>query len=127
MASLSRRFVHQAFDEAHNGVSKFWAFDLDVRLDERHAIGGGEELKDIARKRDCVFIRGVRQAFEKERDWHLEEVRYVLKSAGTDTVLAVFVFLDLLERDAKPVGKLHLGQVEHVAAHTHATADMLVG
>ena len=53
--------------------------------------------------------------------------RYLLKLAGTDSIDALLVFLDLLEREAERVGKLGLAKAQHEAAHAHAAADVLVG
>ena len=128
---LSRRFARQAFDEANDAASQLWALDLRVRPDERQTIGSGSELAEMRRDRRSrgvlCRIAPVRKAFEKEWNWHLEEVRYLLKLAGADPIGAFLVFLHLLERDAERVGKFGLAEAKHEAAHAHAAADVLIG
>jgi hypothetical protein len=51
----------------------------------------------------------------------------VLKSAGTDAICAVFVFLHLLKRDAERVAETALAHLQHEAAHADADADVFVG
>jgi cellobiose-specific phosphotransferase system component IIA len=67
-----------------------------------------------------------RRALEKERDRHLQDLRDLLKAARADTVSALLVFLNLLERQAESVAELLLAHPQHHAAHAHAAADMLV-
>jgi hypothetical protein len=50
----------------------------------------------------------------------------VLKSAGTDASFAVFVFLNLLKRDAERIAESALAHLQHEAAHADADADVFV-
>ena len=46
------------------------------------------------------------------------------KSCGADSIRALFVFLDLLERDAKMLTQLALTQPEHHPAHPQPRPDI---
>ena len=45
----------------------------------------------------------IRGSFEEERCRHLKYVRNLLQAAGADAVYALFIFLQLLERDAERI------------------------
>src|SRR5439155_7794687 len=63
---------------------------------------------------------------EKKRHRNLQDVRNLLQPAGADPVRALLVFLDLLEREAKPIAELLLAHAQHHATHAHTAPDMLV-
>jgi hypothetical protein len=50
----------------------------------------------------------------------------MLQAAGADAVHALFIFLQLLERDSKRIGYIRLGHAEHQAPHAHAQSDVSV-
>ena len=51
----------------------------------------------------------------------------LLQAACTDAIGPFFVLLDLLERNAKLIGKLFLAHAKHEATHANAAADVYVG
>jgi hypothetical protein len=51
----------------------------------------------------------------------------VLQPAGADPVGALFVFLDLLERQPERVPELLLAHAQHHPPHPNACADMFIG
>jgi hypothetical protein len=53
-------------------------------------------------------------------------LQYVLQPAGTNAVGSLLIFLNLLERQSKPVRKVCLAHFEHQAAHAHAASNVLV-
>ena len=69
------------------------------------AVGIAEKVGDVGQRRavaalSCAAER-LRRAFEEERHRNLEDMRNFLQPAGADAVGALFVFLDLLERQAE--------------------------
>jgi hypothetical protein len=50
----------------------------------------------------------------------------VLQTACADSIGTLLIFLHLLEREPKGIAKCGLSHPEHLPAHTHATAHMLV-
>jgi hypothetical protein len=50
----------------------------------------------------------------------------VLQTACADSIGTLFIFLHLLEREPKGSAKSSLTHPEHLPAHSHATAHMLV-
>ena len=62
--------------------------------------------------------------FKEKRDGHIQDGRNRLKTACADPVCAFFVFLNLLEGDAKGFAELFLAHSEHVAAQPHSASDM---
>jgi hypothetical protein len=52
--------------------------------------------------------------FEEKRNRHLKDVRFLLQSAGADTVCSFLVFLHLLERQAECSSKLGLAHRQHL-------------
>ena len=65
-------------------------------------------------------------SFEEERHRNLQDVRDVLGSAGADSICTLFVFLHLLECQAKGMPQFLLSHVEHQPAHAHTVAHILV-
>lgn len=71
---------------------------------------------DVARKSGGVVGRRwfvgcwVRRAFKEIRNWHPQEIRELLKTTGADAVLAVFIFLNLLECQANLASKFFLAK-----------------
>ena len=108
--SLTGEFLNKCDDSVANAA----AFDLRVRPDERQSVGGGNKLADMCRGwnscRVLCCIARVEKAFEKEWNWHLKEIRDVLKLASADSIGAFLVFLDLLKRETELASKLCLAQ-----------------
>src|SRR3984893_6267720 len=124
--------VGDLLDQVDDAPSQLGIIDTRKRLGEGEAVRGGEKIGHIGgrgRLTDVVVARSrldVRRALEEERDRHLKDVRNVLQPAGTDTVGAFLVFLDLLKRQTESVAKLLLAHRQHHPAHAHAAADMFV-
>src|SRR5262249_40560239 len=64
---------------------------------------------------------------KKESYRHLQDVGDLLQPARCDAIDAGLVFLHLLVGDAERIGQLLLAHRQHLAAHTHPCADVLVG
>jgi hypothetical protein len=70
------------------------------------------------------FAVVARRILEEEGDRHAENRRDVLQAACADTVRALLVFLDLLERDAERLAQLLLAHAEHGPAQPDSAADV---
>ena len=51
----------------------------------------------------------------------------LLQPAGPDAGGAFLIFLHLLEGETEPIGQLLLAHCQHLAAHAHPGADVVVG
>jgi len=84
---------------------KCWVFNFYVALNKRVSIGGSKEGGYVCWEGGggsyLWRTRLLRQLFEEKRSWHLQNGCNVLQAARADSVLAVFVFLHLLECDAE--------------------------
>src|SRR6516225_6895093 len=67
------------------------------------------------------------RALEEESYRHLQDVGDLLQPARSDAIDAGLVFLHLLVGDAERISQLLLAHCQHLAAHAHPSADVLVG
>ncbi len=63
---------------------------------------------------------------EEIGDGHVEDLGHVVKSAGTDSIGATLVLLDLLEGDPEPFSQLFLTETEENAPGPRLRADVKV-
>ena len=94
------------FDQIDDAPAQFAALDFHERLGQRQAIGSGEKVRHIGRRRrfpHAGMARHIRRAFEEERHRYLQDIGDLLQPAGADTVGALLVFLNLLEGQAKGI------------------------
>lgn len=73
----------------------------------------------------CRTFRN-RSAFEKERRRYLERFRDRLQPAGTYTICALLIFLNLLKRKAQRIAEFFLAHSEQDAPHPDAASNMFV-
>jgi hypothetical protein len=66
------------------------------------------------------------RAFKEERYRDLQDLGDVLKAPRADPICTLFIFLDLLECQAKGIPEFLLAHAEHHPTHAHAAANMLV-
>lgn len=64
-----------------------------------------------------MLFRGASWGGEQSSSRNAEHARHLVEPRGCNSVDALLVFLDLLERDAEPLGKLFLLQALPLAAH----------
>src|ERR1041385_7285470 len=120
------------FDELDDTAAQLRVLNAHKRLDQRQAIGGRQKIRDVSgRRRLFQSLRPAaagrsRRALKEKRDRHLQDERDLLQPARANPVGALFVFLDLLEREAERVAELLLTHAPHHAAHADAAPDMLV-
>ncbi len=106
-ASLSgslRRRLCDRIDEVDEGVADLAMRDAVERGQQLERAAVGQQLdgsRALAARRDCI---GIKQGADRDIEY-LGDLR---KAPGPDPVGAVFVFLDLLERDAKPASEVAL-------------------
>src|SRR5450432_3038473 len=105
-------------------------FDPHERFGERESVRSGEEVTHVTRRWPRALSdwrsRYRRRAVEEERYRNLQDVRDVLEAARADPVRTLFVFLHLLECQAKGIAEFRLAHVEHQSAHAHTSAHILV-
>src|SRR5579863_9751366 len=105
----------------------FWIADAQEGAIQLQALGRGEEVDDIGLRRllgEAAAIRLRRRAFEKVRRRDLERSGRLLQAAGADSIRALFVFLDLLERHTEKFAELALAHADHCPAHSQPRADI---
>jgi hypothetical protein len=129
LALLARRDL---LDEINDAPPQLGVADPHEGLGECQTVRGGEKVGDISR-RGCFShsfrppcARDVRRTIEKERDRHLQYLRDLLKSAGTNAIGALLILLNLLKGEAERVAQLLLTHAQHHPAHAHPAADVLV-
>ena len=71
-------------------------------------------------------LKLTRHALKEEWDGHLQNMGYVLQPARAHSIVALFIFLNLLKREANPIRKIRLAHAEHQPSHSHAAPHMLV-
>jgi hypothetical protein len=129
ISERSKPTRRQGFDEAHDGVPDIRVFEAQERAGQRVPFGFHQKISDMIRRRFGVFLRSNArrwQALEEERYRDTQHGRELVKPPGADAIGPFLVFLDLLERDAEPVGDILLTHAERKPAHANALADMLV-
>ena len=72
--------------------------------------------------RDGVFVCDLGLSKEK-RHWHIQHLSDIKQSVRRNTVIAGFVFLDLLRVHADSFSELILGHLGHPATLTHILTD----
>jgi hypothetical protein len=116
---VSAKFLDQLADtEAHRRRT-----DSIVVLDQR-----GDLAVNLWHFR-CGNLRPgdlLGHVIEKEQDWHVENRRNLKQPTGAHAVRALFVFLNLLERDANRFAKVVLANSLQMSCEIEATADMLI-
>src|SRR3954453_14388420 len=113
---LGERFYQVNDPAAHLDVG-----DLDKGPVELKSFGTAAELDSESHRTilgkaavGCQFLAW--RILEKEGDGDAEYGGNRLQAAGTDAIGALFIFLDLLERDAEILAQLFLAHSEHIAA-----------
>jgi hypothetical protein len=75
---------------------------------------------------EALFGRCAGRILEEERDRDLQHGRDVLQPAGTDSIGALLVFLDLLESDPQAFSKFFLAHVLHHATQTDPPSHVYI-
>jgi hypothetical protein len=120
--------VRDPLDKMNDVPTEHRVFDPRERFGERKPIRSGEEVAHEAQRRRRAFPdrRSWRpgRALEEERYRYLQDVRDVLEAARSNPVCALFVFLHLLECEAKGNREFLLAHFEHQPAHAHMAAHV---
>ena len=123
--------VRDLLDEMNDVTAELGLIDPHERCGERKSVRSGEEVAHVARRRRRTLpdwrSRWRRRALEEERHRNLQDMRDVLEAARADSICTLFVFLHLLERQAKGMPEFLLAHAEHQPAHAHTSANVLVG
>jgi hypothetical protein len=118
-------------DKIDDGSPKLCVRNLHESFGEVEPVGGSKIVRYEFWKGSVglrtLLAGDIRGSFEEERCRHLKYVRNLLQAAGADAVYALFIFLQLLERDAERIAYMRLGHAEHQAAHADALSDVRVG
>src|SRR5690606_41181207 len=99
-------FGGQRLNQIDDPAPHLWILNADESPVQLDTLAGMEEIDDIVRRgllghagrRAASFLPG--RAFEEERHGRIEDRGDRLEPACADPVGALFVFLDLLKRDA---------------------------
>ena len=113
-AALERRLfvldLGQVADEIDDGAAEFCRADFHETGDQCQPVGSSQEFRDMGERRrirDVRFrARDAGSAFKEKLHRHLKDCRNMLKAACADAVRTLFIFLHLLERYAKRLGKI---------------------
>ena len=105
------------FDEMHNRTPDRFVADAHERLDKGLSVGGREKICSVdGGRRLCLFRRlagSLRNALEEKGHGDIEYMTKLLQAARADPVGALFVFLDLLKRQAQLHSEPFLAHAEH--------------
>lgn len=74
----------------------------------------------------AIGFRLAGTAFKEITRWHLQSVRNLHKATRTNSIATLFVFLDLLEREADGIGQLFLAHAEFKPPRTDARANVYI-
>ena len=99
-------------DKIDDGTPKPCVLNVHEGFGEMKPIGGGQKIGYVLWRRSvglCMVLSAhVRSPFKEELDRHLKNIRNMLQAACADAVRALFVFLNLLERQAERIAKVRL-------------------
>ncbi len=121
--------LHQRLDEIDDAAAHLGIGDAGEGARQCKALGGREEIGHIGRRRvlgETGRGRSGRRALEEERNRHAQDIGNMLQPAGTNSIGALLVFLDLLEGNPEILSQLLLAHADHHASHTHSASDVLV-
>jgi hypothetical protein len=132
-ARRARRSVRTGgdlLDKIDDGTPKACVRNPHESFGELEPIRRGEIVRYELWRRSVglctVLSPRVRRSFEEELDRHLKCLRNMLQAACADTVCPLFIFLHLLERDAKRIAEIRLGHTKHHAAHAYTFSHVFV-
>jgi hypothetical protein len=121
-------FWRDLLNKQDNSPAQFRVRDAHESLYQSQAVRRGEEIIHVRVGVSYLHCRSrlARRSVEEKRNRHLKDLRNVLQPARANAIGSLLIFLNLLERQSKPVRKVGLAHFEHQAAHAHAAANMLV-
>lgn len=109
-------YAGDIFDKCHNAGLYRFVFYSSQRIDDFH--------RRIAYS--IFYLLVFVETFKKVRRGNVKDLGELEKAARGDPVRSNFVFLDLLKRQAKPVGNVRLGEVPQSADLFKLAAYMYV-
>ena len=80
------------------------------------AEASGHQLRPVTRAGGCLLV--------EELHRNAQHLRQIEQSAGANTIDALLVFLDLLERQAELLAELLLAHAKQHTTEPHAASDM---
>src|SRR3569833_349682 len=131
LSALVRSFaIRDLLDQIDDAAAELGVVDPRKRAGQSQSLRSCEKVGHVSGRSSLAEALAIRPAawnpFEQERDRDLEDLGNLLDSARTNAVCALFVFLYLLECEAKSLTELFLAHAQHDTAHPHPAADMFV-